>query len=112
MRIKADWNRYLQKIRSREFATVFSNCPKKTFDKALELGAGDGFISTLLSDYVGSLVSTDIDRQRLQRRDYANVTYRTCDAEHVGKTFGEKEFDLVFSSNLLEHLPDCLTALR
>jgi len=112
MRIKADWNCYLHKIRAREFHAVFAHCPKKAFGKALELGAGDGFVSTLLAEYVGSLISTDLNRERLQRQDYANVIYRTCDAELVGETFGEKEFDLVFSSNLLEHLQDCQRALR
>lgn len=111
MRIKADWDSYLHKIRTHEFEAIFSGCPERVFASALELGAGDGFVSTLLADYCGDLISTDYNEQRLTRQDFGNVIYRTCDAEEVDEHFAEKSFDLVFSSSLLEHLPDCGRAL-
>lgn len=112
MRIKADWPSYLHKIRTREFVAVFDRCPKRAFPKVLELGAGDGFLSTLLADYADELISTDLNPHRLTKSDYRNVTYRICDAEEVSENFGAGEFDMVFSCNLLEHLPDCDRALR
>ena len=112
MRIKADWYSYLHESRTREFRAIFSRCPRRLFANALELGAGAGFLSTLLADYCDALVSTDFDEHRLARADYGHIAYRTCDAEQVDEHFAEKSFDLVFSSNLLEHLPDVDRALR
>ena len=112
MRIKADWNTYLHGVRTREFHTLFGRCPDGAFGEALELGAGDGFVSTLLADKCDNLVATDFDADRFSHIRREGVTYQTCDAEAVGEHFDEGRFDLVFSSNLLEHLPDCARALR
>ena len=112
MRIKADWTTYLHGIRTREFHALFGRCPDGAIDEALELGAGDGFVSTLLADKCGKLVATDFNADRLSHCQREGVTYQTCDAEAVGEHFDEGRFDLVFSSNLLEHLPDCARALR
>lgn len=106
MQIRADRHSYLHKIRAREFEAIFGGCPRGAFARALELGAGDGFISTLLADRCGELISTDFNERRLARQDYGKVMYRICDAEELDQHFAEKSFDLVFSSNLLEHVPD------
>ena len=112
MKIRPDWISYLHNIRGREMAAAFGRCPPKAFNRVLELGAGDGFVSTIIAEYAGELVSTDLNPQRLEKEDFGHVTYRICDAEEVGDIFGENEFDMVFSSSLLEHLPDCERALR
>ena len=110
-RIKADWDSYLHMLRRREFNAVFGECPKGIFGRALELGAGDGFVSTLLADYCGHLTVTDFNEARLARQDCGNISYQTCDAEAVGEAFEKESFDMVFSSNLLEHLADVERAL-
>ena len=92
--------------RRREIDLIFSKCPEKSFQTGLELGAGDGFQSTLLTKYVSKLTSTDYDPGILKRASSESVEYRVCDAEEADKLFGKGQFDLVFSSNLLEHLPN------
>jgi SAM-dependent methyltransferase len=99
-------------MRTREFELIFGQCPAGLFAKGLELGAGDGFQSRLLSPHVRALVCTDFEIDRPDAERCPGVEYRRCDAEEVQACFGEKEFDLVYSSNLLEHLPHPGRALR
>ena len=106
MKIKAEWFPWKHKYRERELRLIFSECPEKVFQTGLELGAGDGFQSTLLTRYVSRLVSTDFNPSRLERESSGSIEYAICDAEEVGEEFKKRQFDLVFSSNLLEHLPN------
>lgn len=112
MSIKAPWLEYLHRQRKREIETVFSKCPEKIFPVALELGAGDGFQSKLLSRYVSKLIATDYNPDILKNVPTPSIEYRLGDAEKVGETFNEKNFDLIFSSSLLEHLPSPNKALK
>lgn len=112
IRIKADWTTYLHNLRRREIDIVFCRCPKKLFAKVLELGAGDGFVSTLLEEYSEQLVCTELNPDRLVKSNQNNITYKICDAEKVSEVFKDREFDMIFSSSLLEHLPNCEQALR
>lgn len=112
MRIKTDWLPNLQRMRTREIEIAFGRCPEKIFATGLELGAGDGFQSGLLERYVSRLTCTDYTLESIARRDSDAVAYRVCDAEQVDAVFDAGRFDLVFSSNLLEHLPDPGRALR
>ena len=38
--------------RKKELDIIFSKCPKKIFKTGLELGAGDGFQSTIITKFV------------------------------------------------------------
>jgi len=51
MKIMADWIQHLHNHRKRELGLIFSKCPERLFQEALELGAGDGFQSGLLTRY-------------------------------------------------------------
>jgi ubiquinone/menaquinone biosynthesis C-methylase UbiE len=104
MRVKADWRSYLHRQRRRELDIIFARCPARLFGSALEVGAGDGYQSTILSQYAVSLLCTDYHSDILRREPRASMRFRVCDAETIGETLGEREFDLVFSSNLLEHV--------
>ena len=97
MPIKADWTTYLHDLRRREMDIVFANCPEKAFRKTLELGAGDGFASSILSKYTEELICTDLNQNRLVKNDSGNVQYKIVDAEEVGEFFDGEKFDLIFS---------------
>lgn len=104
MRLKTDWFTYLHEFRGREFRLVFDRFPHRTFRNAVELGAGDGFQSALLLPYTERLVSTDY-RAPADPAD-PRVDVRALPAEQIAEAFAPAEFDLVYSSNLLEHVPD------
>lgn len=106
MRIKTEWLSWRRNYRKRELNLIFSECPEKLFQTGLELGAGDGFQSTLLTKYVSKLICTDFNPDRLKRESSESIDYCICNAEEVDKIFGKRQFDLVYSSNLLEHLPN------
>jgi len=105
MKLHANWLAHLHEIRRREIAAIFAHCPHDAFSSALELGAGDGYQSRLLAQYTTSLVSTDFNAQIALCAPTEKISYRVCDAERVDSEFAGSFFDLVFSSNMLEHLP-------
>jgi SAM-dependent methyltransferase len=111
MKLKADWLEHLHEFRRRELQIVLAHCPERYFRAGLELGAGDGYQSSILARYVQRLVCTDYNKHRLRRQAPAPTSYVVCDAESVGNLFRDDSFDLVFSSNLLEHLPNPEAAL-
>lgn len=107
-------NRNYYKIRSKDFITIFKNVPYNYFNSALELGTGDGFQSAILARYSRKLVSTDISQEKLPRDAYRNITYKLCDAEDLSQ-FKNKTFNMIYSSNLLEHVGNkkkCITEMK
>lgn len=98
------WPEIRRKIRRREIELIFGGYPDKYFGRGLELGAGDGFQATVLSRYVGELYSTDLNLIRLKARNTPGIQYLICDAQRADRVFRPNSFNLVFSSNLLEHL--------
>lgn len=106
-----DWTTNLHATRRREIELIFSGCPPRTFPAALEIGAGDGYQSTLLETYADRLVVTDLDVTRVPSRRSDRVEVRPCDAAAVGKAFPPGEFDLVFSSNMLDDVSNLGLAL-
>lgn len=105
LKLKADWTAYLHRLRRREIEIIFRNCPPNAFARGLELGAGDAFQSDLLARYVQTLVVTDFSERILEHASTPDRIYRVCDAEEVAAQFGPGEFDLIFSSNMMEHVP-------
>lgn len=113
MKIKAEWTSYLHKVRKRELNLILQKFPsKKIFETALEIGAGDGFQSNILSKYSKHLISTDYNAERLKKNNAKNKECKICDAEIIDTYFKERQFDFIFSSNLLEHLPHPEKALK
>jgi ubiquinone/menaquinone biosynthesis C-methylase UbiE len=99
-------------VRSREAEIAFSLFPATRFHRAIELGAGDGGQSATISTYCDQLICTERDEdshewlsQSILKRKMENVTYELCDAQDLSR-FKDNSFDLVFSSNMLEHIPD------
>lgn len=109
---KADWTRYLHEIRKREIDTVFSLLPQTHFVSGLEIGAGDGFQTTLLAPHVDRLVSSDLNFKRMKESlRVSGVEYKAVDADSVEGVFKDRSFDFIFSSNVLEHVRDPLRVL-
>ena len=96
-------------FRIRELDIIFQNLPNNTFNYGLELGAGAHIQTETLSQFCTSLISTEyetrFDSSELDKKT-DNIKYISCDAEKVNHTFKDKNFDLVFSSNMMEHLED------
>jgi SAM-dependent methyltransferase len=113
MALKADWKTYLHTLRREEIETAFRRCPPNLFSRGIELGAGDCYQSTLLMRYVAALTCTEYHPAWIaDKRDTPALSYRVCDAETLDRSFAPGTFDIVFSSNVLEHLPALETALR
>jgi len=104
MKLKADWVTYLHDLRRREIEMIFKKCPEKCFVQGLELGAGDGFQSKLLARYAQYLLSTDYNARRLLEESNTNIEYKLCDVEDIDQCCTSDTYDLIFSSNLMEHV--------
>jgi 2-polyprenyl-3-methyl-5-hydroxy-6-metoxy-1,4-benzoquinol methylase len=98
-----DADTWLAFVRRREAEMLFSSLGDTKFRSGLELGAGDGGQSTTIARYCEHLTCTELDEQRMVPRDISNVTYRICNAEDLS-CFDDASFDLVFASNMIEHL--------
>lgn len=70
--------------------------------RVLELGGGDGFQAGVLSSRVSELVSIDIG----DRPEYDKTYYDVQEYDGRSIPFPDSSFDLVFSSNVLEHISD------
>lgn len=99
--------------RNRTLERVFGRCPDKLFEGALEIGADYGFQSRIIIKYISKLISTDIAPSILDQKSDDAITFLYCDAQNeISKKFSEGQFDLVFSSNVLEHLENPGLALQ
>jgi len=118
---KSDRRTWSEFVRRHEANITFSLFPDTEFSLALELGAGNGAQSVTIAKYCKRLICTELDEQSyswlgesILDRDLPNVDYRLCDAQDLSQ-FEDKTFDLVFSSNMLEHIPDvdrCLSECK
>ena len=111
MKCKPDWRQWLHEHKRREIRAAFGSCPEKCFAYGLELGAGDGFQSQLLSRYARRLVCTEINPAALTLRSSPTMEYRIRSVEQTITDYPEKTFDLIFTSNVLEHIVDPKAAL-
>lgn len=92
-------------IRRGDIDISFRDIDEKYFTKGLEIGAGDGFQSQLLSKYIQNLVCTEYYPDSFSKVEkYESIEYKILDATHIRESFSNNEFDIIFSSNVLEHL--------
>lgn len=115
---RAEWHNF---VRRREAEIAFALFPNRRFRLGLELGAGDGGQSVAISEHCDKLICTEIDEnshswlgQSILSRRVSNVDYAICDAQDLSR-FADGTFDRIFSSNMLEHIPDvgrCLEECR
>jgi len=87
---KPDWTKYLHTIRKKEVDTVFSLLPQTHFVSGLEIGAGDGFQTTLLASHIERLVSSDLNFNRIKESlKIPSVEYKTIDADAIEGIFDD-----------------------
>lgn len=117
------WPGYFE-YRYEEFRGYLKKFPKKHFSDVLEIGCGIGYQSALLACIADRVVATDYEtpchethspglertRNLLSRLGVKNVSVKGASAEAL--PFADESFDLVFSSHVLEHIPDRKKAVR
>jgi ubiquinone/menaquinone biosynthesis C-methylase UbiE len=104
MRIREPWPLARTRQRRREFAAVFAGVSTNSLGDGLEIGAGDGFLASMLAPYCRSFVTTDSYRARLATGTGAAPRRLICDATAL--PFASTTFDFIFSSSVLEHVRD------
>lgn len=111
------WSTYYER-RYLEFQTFYELLPQKKFLKILELGCGTGYYSAFLSQIADKVIATDLEqidplthspgleitRNFLKTLNIQNVTVMHASADDL--PFNDNSFDMVFSSHVLEHVPD------
>ena len=106
------WGRF---VRLREIEMVLSVLGDRRFERALEIGAGNGLQSERLAARCGHLICSDVDQGRwdeARRRGLPdNVSFVVLDATDLSR-FPDGSFDLVYSSNVLEHVEHIERCLR
>lgn len=116
------WPSYYER-RYQEFLTLVDLLPQKKYAKILEIGCGIGYYSAFLAQIADEVIATDLEvtnpktnspglqitRDFLSKLNISNVTVMHASA--VDLPFNDNTFDLVFSSHVLEHVPDIKKAL-
>jgi SAM-dependent methyltransferase len=116
------WPSYYER-RYQEFLTFYEFLPEKKHIRVLELGCGIGYYSAFLSKIADEVVATDLEtidplthspglqttRNFLASLDIKNVAVMHASAEEL--PFEDGSFDLVFSSHVIEHVPDMQKAV-
>ena len=91
----------LHEIRSRELSAVFAK-HGKLFDKSdvLEIGTGPGFQLEMIQRIARMAVGVDIPSSEYRTNDLANVVI----FDGAKLPFADQSFDLIYSSNVMEHV--------
>jgi 2-polyprenyl-6-hydroxyphenyl methylase/3-demethylubiquinone-9 3-methyltransferase len=81
--------------------------------RVLEVGAGLGFFSARLQERGGVVTASDIGPELLRRvRERVGCECVIADALSLVEHFGPGQFDVVLSSECIEHTPDPMEAVR
>ncbi len=95
---------WLHSIRARELEAILSVVDGRYFKSVLECGCGDGLQSAMLKARCQYLVSTDYRIEALPTERLPGLKFLACEVEDF--PFRSSSFDMIFSSNLLEHVED------
>ncbi|MCY4397033.1 MAG: class I SAM-dependent methyltransferase [Rhodospirillaceae bacterium] len=111
---KRMWHEF---VRLSEIELILSILGDRQFENALEIGSGDGLQSERLSQRCDRMICSDIDRKRWDSRPErnipSNISHISLDATDLS-SFSDNSFDLVYSSNVLEHVEEidlCLSEI-
>ena len=101
----ASKNGVLERIRRTEIEVVRDLFPKTA--RILEVGGGNGFQAAILSSWGCNVVSIDVPRKERGDQYFPIEEY-----DGIRIPFEDSSFDIVFSSNVLEHIPDVTSYLK
>ena len=116
------WPAYYNR-RYLEFLSYLEKSPKKNFNQTLEIGCGMGYQTALLSKISGHVIATDLEDEDPQSnsigleptRDFLKTigiqNATVVNASNEALPFPDNHFDFVYSSHVLEHVPDKKRAL-
>ena len=96
---------WLHFIRSEEANMVLKYFPEGENLKILEIGGGDGYIASIFSDNGYAVTSIDIKPRFPQSFPVQKVSRSKL-------AFPDKTFDIIFSSNVLEHVVELDVLLK
>lgn len=100
------WHQFVRKFEAKILLQLLGD---RLIDRALEIGCGDGLQSNLIAARCGYLICSDIDNRRWEqnraRQIPKNAIYMPIDATDLS-CFSDSSFDLLYSSNVLEHIKD------
>jgi SAM-dependent methyltransferase len=92
-------------IRKKDIELAFEGYQASSFQTGLEIGAGDGYQSHLLLKYIKRLTCTEYYEDSFSQSNMiSGVEYRTLDVSDIDEHFANRKFDIIFSSNVLEHI--------
>lgn len=90
----------LERIREKELLTIRCLMPRAS--RILEIGGGSGFQANLMHSWGHTVNSIDIAARSQAPQKY----YPVAEYDGVNIPFADASFDIVFSSNVLEHVRD------
>jgi len=93
-----DRRAHLQELRRQELLAIAELVPARA--RILEIGAGSGWQSSLLAGLGHAVHAIDLEAER--HEDRRHVAVAAYDGHHL--PFPARHFDVIFSSNVLEHI--------
>jgi ubiquinone/menaquinone biosynthesis C-methylase UbiE len=103
------WERLPEQMEpaDRELREAFARAHVRRGDRVLDLGCGDGALSGVLADVAGSVVGADVAEAALQRARARHPELSFVLAPFDGALpFDDGSFDVVWSSEVIEHVAD------
>jgi len=95
-----DLNEYRESAREKERINNLMNQIPHGYSNILEIGARDGYITRLLSDYFEEVTALDLQKPNI---DISNVI--TVKGDVTNLEFPDNYFDVVLCAEVLEHIP-------
>ena len=95
------------RIQKKKIDVVLSLLEKHKNGKVLDLGCGDGLISSLLANVTGAKIyGVDISSMAVEKAKKRGIIAKVFDMNKDGLAFEKNTFDAIFCGDLLEHLYD------
>lgn len=77
--------------------------PSEQDSKVLDLGCGDGTISSFFREKFSSVTGVDLNKEKLAKAETLGIT-TCCEDVMIFLSKTEQDFDLIYAFDLLEHL--------